>query len=826
MGRGYLERSRFFRRLSRFEPLEARKLLHAVSPVAEPTIEIGTVETSPITSHNEEAAPDLVAFAKALADAGVKMYGAAWCPACTSQKELFEDGGEFLPFIEVTNPDRTLNQIGRDEEINSFPTWEFQDGSRLTGEQSLATLSQRSGVAIPQSNQPSIAPIDDTTLLVGSPLHIPLNGYDPNSGPLTYTVTTSSPSVQGTILQGNRSMRVSVAGFGDMVFELFENRTPRATQQIIALAESGFYDGLIFHRIIDNFMIQGGDPEGDGSGGSLRDDFDDEFHVDLQHNRSGLLSMAKSADDSNNSQFFITDVPTRHLDFNHTIFGILTEGDKNRDAINNTDTVIPGDRPVIDVVMDSVSVFQDNENGVLMLKATDGFSGTVDVTVRVADQDGHFREETFQVTVQPDNVNTNPYLEEIPEVHTTVDTPVTFQLTSVDVEGDSAPFWDEASLDIRQAFVPVDAHPDLDYSVDPDTGLVTVTPRNGLTGTHFITVAVGTSPDFRGGNLDYQTVPITIAAQTGPVDPPTGVSLAPGSDAGFSSTDGLTNQTTLTFIVSGLEDGAQVELFAGNTLIGEGTASGSTLEVMTTNPSAFTDGVHSVTATQTVGGTTSERSEAVSITIDTVAPVEFNIAPPAVARLGSVYSYDAGHPEEGTPGFVYRLVSPPAGMTIDADTGVITWTPTESQLGNRFFALRATDAAGNSRVKTISVAVSPAANSWRNPVDPLDVDGDGSVTATDANQVLTDLNTNGSRELGEISASSNAPPPFVDVNGDGFATPLDALIVMNKLNEVNAAPPAKTNALASLPSDPSEVLGVALSQLLGDDDEDETPFMD
>ncbi|MBN1909750.1 MAG: peptidylprolyl isomerase, partial [Pirellulales bacterium] len=91
--------------------------------------------------------------------------------------------------------------------------------------------------------------------------------------------------------QGNRSMRISVDGFGDMIFELFEQRVPETTARIIELANSGFYDDLTFHRIIESFMIQGGDPLGTGSGGSGVD-FDDEFHPELRHSGAGVLSMA------------------------------------------------------------------------------------------------------------------------------------------------------------------------------------------------------------------------------------------------------------------------------------------------------------------------------------------------------------------------------------------------------------------------------------------------------------------------------------------------------------------------------------------------------
>ena len=142
-----------------------------------------------------EPANDLVAFAKALTDSGTRFYGAAWCPFCTQQKQLFEDGYKFLPFIEVTNPDRTPNQIAIDEGITEYPTWEFPNGTRLTGVQTLETLAQRAGVTIPQSSTPSIAALSNVNVAVGSPLHVPIDAYDPNGNPLTITVTSDRKSV-------------------------------------------------------------------------------------------------------------------------------------------------------------------------------------------------------------------------------------------------------------------------------------------------------------------------------------------------------------------------------------------------------------------------------------------------------------------------------------------------------------------------------------------------------------------------------------------------------------------------------------------------------
>ena len=259
--------------------------------------------------------------------------------------------------------------------------------------------------------QPRFTPIPASQLLAGSPLHVPLDGIDPSGQALSYTAVVSDPLVSATVIAGNRSLRIQVAAHGTMVFQLFDGRVRRATDRIAALADSGFYNGLIFHRIINDFVIQGGDPTGTGSGGSPLGNCADKFHIDLQHNRSGLLSMAKSTDDTNDSQFFITEGAQRHLDFNHSIFGVLVEGESVRQQVSNV-AVDPGngDRPVVDVVMESVSTFVDTQNAVLMLKAPEGTTGAVDVTITVQNTGGASTSQTFRVNVTPDTIDSPPFL--------------------------------------------------------------------------------------------------------------------------------------------------------------------------------------------------------------------------------------------------------------------------------------------------------------------------------------------------------------------------------------------------------------------------------
>jgi cyclophilin family peptidyl-prolyl cis-trans isomerase len=112
---------------------------------------------------------------------------------------------------------------------------------------------------------------------------------------------------------------------GTMVIELFADKTPMTVNNFVFLSREGFYDGVIFHRVIDNFMVQGGDPTGTGRGGPGYK-FGDEFNSSLKHDKQGILSMANAGPGTNGSQFFITHGPTPHLNGKHTVFGQVVEG--------------------------------------------------------------------------------------------------------------------------------------------------------------------------------------------------------------------------------------------------------------------------------------------------------------------------------------------------------------------------------------------------------------------------------------------------------------------------------------------------------------------
>ena len=157
---------------------------------------------------------------------------------------------------------------------------------------------------------------------------------------------------------------------GSFTVRLFDQEVPETVANFVGLAEgtrewthpgtqqkmtnSPFYDGIVFHRVIEGFMIQGGDPLGQGIGGPGYK-FKDEFHPSLRHSKAGILSMANAGPNTNGSQFFITLGPTPHLDNRHSVFGEVTEGMEVVRRIGSTPTGRQ-DRPVKDVVINSVKI--------------------------------------------------------------------------------------------------------------------------------------------------------------------------------------------------------------------------------------------------------------------------------------------------------------------------------------------------------------------------------------------------------------------------------------------------------------------------------------
>ena len=144
---------------------------------------------------------------------------------------------------------------------------------------------------------------------------------------------------------------------GDIYADLYKAEVPKTVENFVTLAKKGFYDGIIFHRVIPDFMIQTGDPTGTGMGGPGYQ-FKDEFSPKLRHDKPGVLSMANSGPNTNGSQFFITQIPTPWLDDRHSVFGQVTQG---MDVVLKI-AKAPRDRqdkPLQTITMNKVAVLAD-----------------------------------------------------------------------------------------------------------------------------------------------------------------------------------------------------------------------------------------------------------------------------------------------------------------------------------------------------------------------------------------------------------------------------------------------------------------------------------
>jgi cyclophilin family peptidyl-prolyl cis-trans isomerase len=158
---------------------------------------------------------------------------------------------------------------------------------------------------------------------------------------------------------GNKTLiAVMQTNMGIIEIELFKKQAPQTVKNFVALSLKGYYNGIQFHRVIDGFMIQGGDPNGNGTGGESvwGGYFEDEFSPDLKHTGEGILSMANRGPNTNGSQFFITLAPTPWLDGKHSIFGKVIKGMDVVKKIGKVKTTKPYDKPVEQVIIEKISV--------------------------------------------------------------------------------------------------------------------------------------------------------------------------------------------------------------------------------------------------------------------------------------------------------------------------------------------------------------------------------------------------------------------------------------------------------------------------------------
>lgn len=172
-------------------------------------------------------------------------------------------------------------------------------------------------------------------------------------------INEKDPKVKELMNVGDNEKLVATVNTNVGVFEieLFATEVPKTVENFVGLITDGKYNGVIFHRVIPNFMLQGGDPTGTGRGGESYwgGKFADEFHDSLKHTKPGMLSMANAGPNTNGSQFFVTLVPTPWLDGKHAVFGEVISGMDVVESIGKTKTGMM-DKPVNDIIMETVTV--------------------------------------------------------------------------------------------------------------------------------------------------------------------------------------------------------------------------------------------------------------------------------------------------------------------------------------------------------------------------------------------------------------------------------------------------------------------------------------
>lgn len=280
------------------------------------------------------------------------------------------------------------------------------------------------------------------TVGIGAPVLVPI--VDTDSSAVGFTATSSNSGVTATVLKTSHLLKMQVHGTspdgsafsGEMDFLLFDDYAPNNTSRIQTLANSTpssvfpsnstkhFYDGLTFHRIIQNFMIQGGDPNGNGTGGTGTK-LNDEFNPDIRYTTSGLLALANSGPNTNDSQFFITAAPFRSGDYQYTIIGKLVAGEAIRQklaAVSVTTQNGELSKPVTPPVIDSVTVVNNTNDAVLMLKAAPGATGSATITVTAAGTSVSPTSQQFSVQAGADSglVVANPWSSQTPAAPTSV----------------------------------------------------------------------------------------------------------------------------------------------------------------------------------------------------------------------------------------------------------------------------------------------------------------------------------------------------------------------------------------------------------------------
>lgn len=381
---------------------------------------------------------------------------------------------------------------------------------------------------------PVITPITGTqNIPAGKSLILPISAADADNDALKYTFT-SSDSKNFKIVQHHHNPFIKLtisytdangaAQTGDVVMELLHDIAPRTSDMLAGFTQAGFFNNLKFHRVISGFMIQGGDPAGNGSGGPKGDGtanvpffkYEDEFNANAIYTGTGQLAMANSGFDTDGSQFFITVGPQRSLDLKYTIVGQVVEGQSVVDAISHTGVAASSSggevsSPTHPVTITNATLVNDVQDQVITIVAGAKSKGkTATITVKANDGNGGIDTKTFTVKGVADTTGTGtnkttindvPFVGPITPKFTAKNKPIKIKVSATDIDGPAPAFgvfaWDNS--DVAKI-----------ASVTRKGSVFTVTPKKDFTGIINMVAAVQRSST--QGDYDLERYSVTVGS--------------------------------------------------------------------------------------------------------------------------------------------------------------------------------------------------------------------------------------------------------------------------------------------------------------------------
>jgi cyclophilin family peptidyl-prolyl cis-trans isomerase len=544
----------------------------------------------------------------------------------------------------------------------------------------------------------TLAPIANVQVPGGKSVLVPLTATDSGGGPISYSFDSSDPNVQLSIVSpSSKSLVLNVEGTdnnnqafsGQMVMHLFEDLAPDVTARIEQLVAQGYYNGLVFHRVLDGFVAQTGQSNNGSDTGVL---LDDEFNSSLTYTSPGLLAMASKGPDTADAEFFITAIDQagsttpvtlatmpQSLDFRYSIFGQLVSGFDTFEKIMSAHVVSNGDpnHPEISspdpaITITSASLITDTQDAVLRVTAPASFDGSsATITVTATNSANETTTQTFTAAAVTDTNVDPPFLGPVSNQTTAENQPVTFTLTSTDVSGNGVTYTIE---DPATSGSPTN----VTVSIDQSTGDVSLTPVAGFTGAiNLLTTARAASGS--STSVDTQAFTLTVAPT---LDPIAQQSIAAGTVDNFTLSSANAEGNPVVYQVVD----ATTKAAPTNVDVNIDQTTGA----VTLTPHAGVSGTVNLLAevryASSAEDPTSYSSEAVQLNVDipplgSIATQTTTVNTPIIVTLPSSDPIGAG--------LVYAVVDPttfgaPANVTVNIDqsTGKATLTPATDFTGS------------------------------------------------------------------------------------------------------------------------------------------------